>query len=73
MTTKITYQIIFAGNTGSRAVDAIASSCGGSWRNAVTRYDGEHDLAFIDVNTDNCEALESMLDDDSNVISYGQR
>ena len=70
---KITYEIVFIDNSGALAVNAIAFSCNGSWRNAISRYDGQHDLAFIDLDSDNSEMLELMLDDDDNVISYGQR
>ena len=72
MTTN-TYRIVFADNTGSRAVDAIAASCGAKWRDCVQRFDGEHDLAFVDVPADNVEHLEQMLDDDENVVSYQER
>jgi hypothetical protein len=72
MTTKA-YRIVFADNTGSRAVDAIAASCDAKWRDCVQRFDGENDLAFIDVADENAEYLESILEDDSNVISYSER
>ena len=65
-----TYRIVFANNSGSFAVNAIAESCNGSFRDGVERFDGEHDLAFIDVPADNAEYLEEMLDADENVISY---
>jgi len=68
-----TYRIVFSDNAGSRAVDAIATTVQGSWSNAVERFDGEHDLAFVEVPADNAEYLESILDDDSNVISYSER
>ena len=70
---KMTYEIVFVDNSGSRAVEAIACSCNGSWRNAVSNYDGQYDLAFVDLDSDDSEMLESMLDDDDNVISYEQR
>ena len=72
MTTN-TYRIVFADNTGSRAVDAIAASCDAKWRDCVQRFDGEHDSAFVDVPADNAEYLEQMLDDDENVVSYQER
>lgn len=65
-----TYRVVFTSNQGSFAADAIASSAGGSFRNTVERYDGKHDLAFIDVPDDSAEYLESMLDEDANVVSY---
>lgn len=68
-----TYRIVFADNTGSRAVDAIAATVQGSWSNSVERFDGENDLAFVNVADENAEFLESTLDDDSNVISYSER
>jgi hypothetical protein len=72
MTTKA-YRIVFADNTGSRAVDSIAATVQGSWSNSVQRFDGENDLAFIDVADENAEYLEQMLDDDENVVSYQER
>ena len=68
-----TYRIVFADNAGSRAVDAIAATVQGSWSNSVERFDGENDLAFVNVADENAEYLESILDDDSNVISYSER
>jgi len=68
-----TYSIVFRDNAGSRAVEAIADGCGGSWRNSVQSYDGKHDLAFVDVPNDNAETLEQMLDEDENVVSYEER
>ena len=68
--TTITYRIVFADNTGSRAAESLAFSCCGSWSNAVQRFDGEHDMAFIECPEENVELLESMMDDDENVISY---
>lgn len=63
------YKIIFA-NQGRFAVTALALACEGSWRDAVQRYNGKHDLAFIDVGEENAAHLEEMLDQDDNVLSY---
>lgn len=71
--TTITYRIVFADNTGSRAVQSLAVSCGGDWRDGVERFDGESDLAFIDCPAENAEFLEGMMDEDENVISYAER
>jgi hypothetical protein len=68
-----TYRIVFADNSDSQAVDAIATSAQGSWSNSVPRFDGEHDLAFVEVADDNADYLESILDADENVISYTER
>ena len=68
-----TYRIVFADNSGSFAVDAYATAVEGSWSNSVQRFDGEHDLAFLEVPNENVELLETLLDDDDNVISYGAR
>ncbi|HKX54179.1 MAG TPA: hypothetical protein VJM47_10300 [Nitrosospira sp.] len=64
------YKIIFANNQGSFAVNALALACDGSWRDAVQRYNGKHDLAFIDVKEENAAHLEEMLEQDDNVLSY---
>lgn len=68
-----TYRIVFADNSGSFAVDAIATGAEGSWSNSVQRFDGEHDLAFVEVPAENAEYLENLLDGDDNVISYEGR
>ena len=68
--TTITYRIVFADNTGSRAAESLAFSCGGSWSNSVGSFDGTNDLAYIECPADSAEHLESMLDEDDNVVSY---
>lgn len=64
------YRIVFVNNTGSRAVEGLAFSCGGSWSNSVERFDGTNDLAYIECPEESAEHLESMLEDDNNVVSY---
>ena len=66
------YKLILLNNTGSFAADAIATSVGGSFRDCVTRYNGEHDLAFIDCPDDNSDHLESLLDANDNIVSYSK-
>ncbi len=68
-----TYRIVFAENSGSSAVDVIAAAVNGSWSDSVSRFDGEHDLAFIEVPADNAEYLETLLNCDNNVISYSEQ
>lgn len=63
------YKIIFA-NQGRFAVNVLALACDGSWRVAIQRYNGKHDLAVIDVGEENAAHLEEMLDQDDNVLSY---
>ena len=63
------YKIIFA-NQGRFAVNVLALACDGSWRDAIQRYNGKHDLAIIDVGEENAAHLEEMLDQDDNVLSY---
>ena len=63
------YKIIFA-NQGRFAVNVLALACDGSWRDAILRYNGKHDLAVIDVGEENAAHLEEMLDQDDNVLSY---
>ena len=70
--TTITYRIAFSNNAGSRAAESLAFSCGGSWGNAVQRFDGEHDMAFIECPAENAGHLERMMEDDDNVISYAE-
>jgi hypothetical protein len=66
-----TYRVVLASNQGSFAAAALASSAGGEFRDTVERFDGTHDLAYIDVPDDSADYLESMLDEDPNVVSYG--
>lgn len=67
-----TYRIVLANNSGSFAVDAIAHSVGGTWRNCVQKFDDANDLAFVDLPEENCAYLEETLESDGNVISYGE-
>lgn len=69
----VTYRVVFSSNAGSSASEALAFSCGGAWGNAVQRFDGENDMAFIECPVENVEYLESLMDDDENVISYSVR
>jgi hypothetical protein len=64
------YKIIFANNQRSFAVNVLSLACDGSWRDSVERYNGKHDLAFIDVREENAAHLEEMLEQDENVLSY---
>ena len=73
--TTITYRVLFSDNRGSFASDAFASdafaaSCEGVSRNCVERFDGERDLALIDLPEENAELLEALLESDSNVLAY---
>jgi len=63
-------RIVFADNSGSYAVSAVAGAVDGCWRNSVQRFDGEHDLAYVDVPSENAEYLKTVLEEDDNVISY---
>lgn len=68
-----TYRIVFADNYDSFAVDAIAHSVDGLWSDSIQRFNGEHDLAFIEVSEENAEYLEAILNEDENVIYYEDR
>ena len=68
--TTITYRVLFSDNRGSFASDAFAASCEGVSRNCVERFDGERDLALIDLPEENAEFLEALLESDSNVLAY---
>ena len=70
MATK-TYKIIFDNNGGSRAIDAIATTVQGDWRDTVENYDGQgHDIGFVDCPEENAEYLEQILREDENVVSF---
>lgn len=64
------YKIVFANNQKSFAVNGLSLACDGTWRDAVDRYNGKHDLAFIDVREEYVAHLEEMLEQDDNVLSY---
>lgn len=68
-----TYSIVFLNNSGSFAVESIAHTVQGSWWNSVQNFNGEHDMAFVDVEDANAEYLEALLDADENVVSYSER
>ena len=70
MRTIKSYKIVFANNQGSFAVNALSLACDGTWRDAVQRYNGKHDLAIVDVDEENVAHLEEMLKQDDNVLSY---
>ena len=66
-----TYKIIFNDNSGSWAIDAIAATVQGNWRNTVENYDGQgHDIGFIDVDDECAPDLEAILKDDENVVEF---
>ena len=68
--TTITYRVLFSDNRGSFASDAISASCERVSRNCVERFDGERDLALIDLPEENAEFLEALLESDINVLAY---
>ena len=69
-----TFRVVFHNNMGSRAVDAIATTVQGNWRNTVDNFDGNgNDLAFIDVPAGNAAYLVEMLTDDPNVVDFSER
>ena len=67
------YKIIFNDNSGSWAIDAIATTVQGNWRNTVSNYDGQgHDIGFVDVDDENANDLEKILREDENVIKFSE-
>ena len=68
-----TYRVVFADDSGSQASDALAGSVGGSWKNSVQRFDGEHDLTFIECPEEQAEYLEGIMDEDENILCYEER
>ena len=68
-----TYKIIFNDNSGSFAIDAIATTVQGNWRNTVSNYDGQgHDIGFLDVENENAADLEAILKNDENVVEFSE-
>ena len=67
------YKVIFNDNSGSWAIDAIATTVQGTWRNTVNNYDGQgHDIGFIDVDDEYAADLEEILKNDENVVSFNK-
>lgn len=64
------YRIVLQDNRGCAPIAAIAESVEGVWFNAVARYDGQHDLVFLELPAENASYLNDLLDADDNVISY---
>lgn len=67
-----TYKVIFKENRGCFNVASLADSVKGTWHNAVSEYDGTHDLAFVDVDDDFAPYLEELMMDDENIISWSE-
>lgn len=68
-----TYKIIFNDNSGSFAIDAIATTVQGNWRNTVSNYDGQgHDIGFVDVEDEYAADLEAILKNDENVVEFSE-
>jgi len=66
---NIRYQIVMAEDQGGFHSSALTHQTG-TVISTVNAYDGERDLAIIDVPEGDREYFESMLDDDENVLSY---
>ena len=67
------YMIIFNDNTGSSAIDAIAYTVLGTWRNTVSDYDGEgHDIGFVDFPAEFESYLQQLLTEDENVVEFSE-
>ncbi|TXH40595.1 MAG: hypothetical protein E6Q97_39325 [Desulfurellales bacterium] len=61
-----TYRIIFTDGTnqGSFAIDAIADTVNGTWR------DSSDEIGFVTVSVENATALETLLNEDDRVVEY---
>jgi len=61
-----TYRIIFTdgANQGSFAIDAIADTVNGTWR------DSSDEIGFVTVSVENATALETLLNEDDRVVEY---
>ena len=68
------YRIEFHNNTGSFAIDTIATTVQGSWdsRSCSTDLEGV-DFGSVTVADDNAEYLEEILSADDNVITWNAR
>ena len=66
----LSYTVAFVDGRG--AAEALAHTVDGSWRNEVSRFDGTHDLAIIEIPTEQFGYFEEMLYGDENVVYYQQ-
>lgn len=65
------YHITFENDVGGRQSDGFASSVdSGHVVSTTSRFNGRNDLALIDVADGDCEYLESLIDEDKNVLGY---
>ena len=71
MDTK-TYMIIFNDNSGSEAIDAIAVTVEGSWHDTVSKYNGLHDIGFVEFPAENESYLKEILAEDDNVVEFSE-
>lgn len=69
--TTARYRVVFDGSRERYLADTL-SLAGGYGRviSTTDRYDGDHDLALIEIAADEAEYLERMLEDDDRVLSY---
>lgn len=64
------YRIELIDNTGDFAIQRITQSCDGETISSVQNYNGECDLAIINIPDEQSEYLEEILDHDDNIILY---
>jgi hypothetical protein len=71
---SITYKVEFKNDPACSKSDALAAAVGGCVRTSIPRYDGERDMALIEVpDAAAAAALEKLMGADSNVLSHNIR
>lgn len=68
--TMATYKVVFADNQGDFAATAYGDTLEGTVTQSVPRFDGELDLAYIQLPDENSAFFEVLMDLDNNVIEY---
>jgi len=71
MDSIIKFRVVMIDNSGSHHIDSLASLVPGShWSFTLDRFDGKHDMAYIEIPADDAEYFEEVLEADENVVSY---
>ncbi len=71
---SITYKVEFKNDPACSSSGALAAAAGGCVRTSIPRYDGERDMAMIEVPDDAAaQLLEKLAGADGNVLTFQVR
>jgi len=71
---SIIYKVEFKDDPACEKSGALAAEAGGCVRTSIRRYDGEKDMALIEVpDAASAAVLEKLMSADSNVLSHNIR